>query len=74
HTVGVFLSSLAPMFFGMGWIYLVCALTGGALFLWRSVALTREPGPARALANFHASLIQLGLLLVGAIADGWIAA
>ena len=50
-----------------------CALAGGLLFLRRSVALVREPGPARAIANFHASLIQLGLLLLGAIADGWIA-
>ncbi|MCG8544737.1 MAG: heme o synthase [Alphaproteobacteria bacterium] len=74
HTVAVFLSSLAPAFFGMGWLYLVCAFGGGVLFLWRSIELVRQPGPARAIANFHASLIQLGLLLLGAIADGWIGA
>ena len=74
HTIGVFLSSLAPVLFGLGWIYFACALAGGALFLGRSIALVRQPGPERAIANFHASLIQLGLLLLGAIVDGWIAA
>ena len=67
------LSSLVPVLFGMGWIYLGFALAGGVLFLWRSVALVQEPGPERAIANFHASLIQLGLLLLGAIVDGWVA-
>jgi len=72
HTIGVLLSSLVPVMFGMGWIYFTCALSGGVLFLFRSIALVRQPGPERAIANFHASLIQLCLLLLGAIADGWI--
>lgn len=71
HTVGVLLSSLVPVLFGMGWFYLICALAGGLLFLKRSIDLVQEPGPERAIANFHASLIQLSLLLVGAIVDGW---
>jgi len=74
HTVGVLISSLVPVMFGMGWIYFACALSGGVFFLIRSIALVRQPGPERAIANFHASLVQLTLLLLGAIADGWIAA
>ncbi len=74
HTVGVLISSIVPVMFGMGWIYFACALSGGVFFLIRSIALVRQPGPERAIANFHASLIQLSLLLLGAIADGWIAA
>ena len=34
-----------------------------------SLRLVREPGRARAMANFHASLAQLGLLLLGTLAD-----
>jgi hypothetical protein len=37
------------------------------------VALVREPGPKAAMANFHASLIQLTLLLCAAIADAALA-
>ena len=73
HTVGVLSTSIVPVLFGMGWFYLICALAGGLFFLKRSIALVQEPGPERAIANFHASLIQLSLLLVGAIADRWIA-
>lgn len=72
HTVAVVSVSLLPFFFGLGWIYLGGAALGGGLFLARSIALVRAPGPQAALANFHASLAQLGLLLAAAIADGWV--
>jgi heme o synthase len=56
----------------MGWIYLACALLGGGWFVLTSVRLVRTPGRATAFANFRASLIQLTLLLTGAIADAWL--
>jgi protoheme IX farnesyltransferase len=75
HTVLLVALSLVPaLFLGLGAIYLACAAIGGALFIWRSVQLTLAPGPVRAMANFHASLIQLTLLLVGAMADRWLLA
>ncbi len=37
-----------------------------------SLRLARGPGPGAAKANFQASLAQLSLLLLGAIADGWL--
>jgi protoheme IX farnesyltransferase len=74
HTAAVVSVSLLPFFFGLGWIYLAGATLGGGLFLARSIALVRAPGPESALANFHASLAQLGLLLAAAIADGWVGA
>ena len=70
HTIALVAASLLPFAFGLGWIYLAGALTGGVLFIKRSVELVREPGPKRAMRNFHASLIQLGLLLLAAIVDG----
>jgi protoheme IX farnesyltransferase len=69
HTVGVFAASLLPVLFGMGWIYFFFALGGGGLFLYYSLALVRRPDAKTARRNFHASLAQLSLLLVGAIAD-----
>jgi protoheme IX farnesyltransferase len=62
-------ASLVPAFLGMGWLYLAAALGGGAYLLRTSLRLAAEPNRRTALVNFHASLIQLTLLLVAAIAD-----
>ena len=62
-------SSLVPLAFGMGPIYAVGAGAGGALFLRAAWRLAREPGVAAARSSFRASLVQLTLLLVAAIAD-----
>jgi len=62
-------ASLAPALFGMGWLYVAGAIAGGAYFLSKSAALVRAPNRRNALANFHASLAQLTLLLIAAIAD-----
>ena len=69
HTVVLSLLALVPFWFGMGWIYLAGAGAGGAYFVWRSIQLVRRPCPATAMRNFAASLVQLTLLLGGAIAD-----
>ncbi len=70
HTVALVALSLVPFAFGLGWVYLVAATVGGALFIKRSIELVGDPGPKKAIANFHASLIQLCLLLIGAMIDG----
>ena len=62
-------ASILPAMFGMGWLYLVCALGGGGWFLAKCVALVRAPCRVTALASFHASLIQLCAVLIGAMAD-----
>ena len=69
HTVALVALSLVPYWFGLGWIYLVCAAAGGVLFVERSIALVRDPGPGRASQNFRASLLQLTLLQLGAVLD-----
>ena len=70
HTLVLVAVSLLPMMYGMGAIYLVGALAGGGFFIKRSIDLVRDPGPPKALANFLASFVQLGLLLIAAIIDG----
>jgi protoheme IX farnesyltransferase len=68
-TVLLVLASLAPALYGLSWIYLGAAVGGGAYFLWKSTALARNPRRRTAMANFHASLAQLSLLLAAGIAD-----
>lgn len=62
-------ASMAPVLFGMGWLYLAAAVGGGAYLLLTSARLALAPNRRAAMVNFHASLIQLTLLLVAAIAD-----
>ena len=58
-----------PAAYGLGWIYLSGAALGGAYFVAKSIALVRQPGPKAAMVNFKASLLQLGLLQIAAVAD-----
>lgn len=69
HTLSLVALSLVIAWLGLGWIYAVPAAIGGAIFVWCSILLVRRPSPATAMANFHASLLQLSLMLLGAIAD-----
>jgi protoheme IX farnesyltransferase len=73
HTIPLVLLSLLPVIWGAGWFYALCALAGGAFFIRRSIVLLRDPTPRNAIRNFLASLLQLGLLLIGAIVDGAVA-
>lgn len=72
HTVAVVAASLVPALYGLGWLYLTAALIGGAWFIHRSIQLVRSPSRRTAMANFFASLAQLGLLLTAAIIDPWL--
>ncbi len=72
HTVALSLLAVVPVLYGMGAIYLVAVLVGGAWFTRASIALVRQPVPARAMRNFGASLAQLALLLTGAMLDRWL--
>jgi protoheme IX farnesyltransferase len=69
HTALLVAVSLAPVFLGLGRVYLCGAVAGGAWFLTTSWRLVRQPGPKTAMVNFHASLAQLMLLLSAAILD-----
>jgi len=62
-------ASLVPVLFGMGWLYLVAAVGGGALLMLKSAKLALSADRHAAMVNFHASLVQLTLLLAAAIAD-----
>lgn len=72
HTIAVAAASIVPFFYGLGWLYLVAAVIGGAWFTYRSIQLALAPSRATAMANFFASLVQLGLLLAAAMIDSWL--
>ena len=69
HSVVLVALSLVPLAFGKGLFYGLGAASGGAVFLWKSIALYRAPTKKNAMANFFASLVQLGLLILGAVLD-----
>jgi protoheme IX farnesyltransferase len=71
HTVLLSLLSLLPVLIGgAGWIYGLAAVTGGAHFTWRAAVLARSRTRGNAIRCFLASLLQLGVLLLGAIFEG----
>jgi protoheme IX farnesyltransferase len=72
----VFASALAlvaatflPALAGLGAVYVAGAAIGGALFIRRAWVLARAPNRQTAMACFHASLVQLTLVLTAAIMD-----
>lgn len=69
HTLAVVALSLSLGFYGMGWIYMIGALAGGLYFLRESFRLALQPSTKFAWRTFAASIVQLGLLLTGAIID-----
>ncbi|MCC5793106.1 MAG: protoheme IX farnesyltransferase [Chromatiales bacterium] len=69
HAVVLVALSVLPVFFGMGWIYLAAALAGGLYFLRATWQLVHKPSIPQGWRTFAASIIQLGVLLLGAIAD-----
>ena len=74
HVVLVAVASIAAGALGLGPAYLAAAIAGSAWFLVAAVALVRQPNRGSALRCFRASLIQLTLLLLGAIVDGFVSA
>lgn len=69
NTLALVAISLLPFFYGLGWIYLVAAGGGGAFFIYHNLRMLRDPSPRVAMQSFFASLAQLVLLLLGAVAD-----
>jgi protoheme IX farnesyltransferase len=69
HAIALVVLSLTLVFFGMGWLYFICAASGGAYFIFASIRLVYEPTVSQGWKAFAASIVQLGLLLTGAILD-----
>ncbi len=68
-TVALVAASLLPLAFGLGLIYFAGVAFGGFLFIQKAWRLTRDPNRKSAMVCFHASLMQLTLVLLAAIVD-----
>jgi protoheme IX farnesyltransferase len=73
HTTALVAISLVPLWYGQGLLYGLGAGAGGAYFLWKSWLLFVAPSGRTAMDNFFASLVQLGLLIVGVVLDAVLA-
>ena len=62
-------ATLVPALFGLGPVYVIAAVAGGAWFLLQCQALAAAPGPQTARVAFRASLVQLVAVLGGAMLD-----
>lgn len=67
HAVALAAISLVPVWYGAGILYGTCAAAGGFWFVWKSIVLHRDPSKKNAMGNFFASLLQLALLVLGAL-------
>ena len=72
HTIALVVLSIVPYWYGMSWLYLLGAVSGGAYFIYTSIGFVKDPTVKSAWRNFHASLAQLTLLLIAAVADAWL--
>ena len=61
--------SILPFFYGLSWIYLAGAVSGGGYFIYHNCRMLPDPSPKVAMMSFFASLLQLVLLLLGAVLD-----
>ena len=69
NTLTLVAISVLPFFYGMNWLYLAAALAGGGYFIYHNYLMILDPTPKVAMKSFFASLVQLVLLLVGAVLD-----
>jgi len=69
HAIALSLLSILPLWYGMSWLYGIGAVAGGAYFVYACLTLARVPGRSNAWRAFAASIVQLGLLMLGAILD-----
>lgn len=69
HAVLLVVLSLAMALMRPGWIYLAFAAAGGWYFIKHALRVAAEPNRVTAMRCFHASLIQLSLVLLGAMLD-----
>ena len=61
--------SILPFFYGLNWLYLVAALSGGGYFIYCNYLMILDPSAKIAMKSFFASLVQLVVLLAGAVLD-----
>ncbi|MGL6109456.1 MAG: heme o synthase [Rubrivivax sp.] len=73
YTLVLFAATLLPFTYGMsGWIYLVCALGLGAVFIAYAVMLWRDYSDRLARRTFRYSIVYLSLLFSALLIDHYL--
>jgi protoheme IX farnesyltransferase len=69
HAIALVALSVAPLWYGMGWLYGVGAMAGGTYFIYACTKLALRKDRETAWRAFAGSIVQLGVLMLAAILD-----
>lgn len=73
YSIALMATTALPYVIGMsGWLYLLCAMVLGAMFVWYAWKLYREYSDALARKLFKFSILYLSLLFAALLADHWL--
>lgn len=73
YSIALMATTALPYVIGMsGWLYLLCAMVLGALFVWYSWKLYRHYSDELARRLFRFSILYLSLLFAALLADHWL--
>jgi protoheme IX farnesyltransferase len=69
HAIALVALSVAPLWYGMGWLYGAGAIVGGGYFIYTCARLASRRDGTTAWRAFAGSIVQLGVLMLAAILD-----
>ena len=73
YSIALMATTALPYVIGMsGWLYLLCAMVLGALFVWYSWKLYRHYSDELARRLFRFSILYLSLLFAALLLDHWL--
>jgi heme o synthase len=73
YSIALMATTALPYVIGMsGWLYLLCAMVLGALFVWYSWKLYRHYSDELARRLFRFSILYLSLLFAALLVDHWL--
>jgi heme o synthase len=73
YSIALMATTALPYIIGMsGWLYLLCAMVLGAMFVWYSWKLYRNYSDALSRKLFRFSILYLSLLFAALLADHWL--
>ena len=73
YSIALMATTALPFVIGMsGWLYFLCAMALGALFVWYSWKLYRQYSDELSRKLFRFSILYLSLLFVALLVDHWL--
>lgn len=73
YSIALVATTALPYVIGMsGWLYLLCAMMLGAIFVWYAWRLYRQYSDELARRLFRFSILYLSLLFAALLADHWL--